>query len=264
MYVTKPPSQHFDREGVLLPEQRGGVAWSQFNRSYAALQTDDWRQINASRRYSLPVRALRWVIARFLHQKDALRGLGTKRKLFAPLPVKRDPDIVFFGAEVGWEASLLQALFGDGGRVVLVDADPAAYQRYLDAPRTLQVGDLTLTRDPDRIEYVQADFFDWQEQGAFDVGLDWGLIEHFKGERKHAVLQRFAECLRPDGLQITAVPRDTYGMRAFYWLFADELNFGYRELHTPRELATILDAAGLRVVARHNTPDTCVVASRPQ
>lgn len=263
MYVTKPLSVALEPDAIQLPGQRGAVAWGQFNRSYERLQTRDWWRINEERSYALPTRALRYVVSWFLHRTDALKGLSMKARVFASLPLPRDPDIVFFGAEVGWEALLLQALFGAGGRVVLVDADERAFERYRNAPGELQVGELTLRRDPDRIEYQRADFFEWGEPGAFDVGLDWGLIEHFPGERKQAVLQRFARNLKPGGLQVSAVPRDTPGMRGFYRLFADELNFGYRELLTPRELRGALKAAGLEVVGAKATFDTCIAWSRP-
>jgi hypothetical protein len=264
--VTGPLSRHYDQALVVAPERRGEVAWGQFNRHYHRLQHDHWSTINRGTDHPWYRRLKRLAMAWFIQRTGGFLDLRRKAKVISRFDLPRDPDVVFFGAEVGWEAVLVQALFGDGGRVVLVDCDPEAYQRFLDAPtemvvkapRGLPGRELVLRRDPDRIEYVQEDFFDWCEPEAFDVGIDWGLLEHFPGDRKLDVMKRFQACLRPGGHQISAVPRDAMSTRSFYKTFPDELNFGYRELMTMAELADLLERGGFELVQRVTTPTTCI------
>lgn len=267
MHVTRPLSRHFDESFVEAPDRRGEVAWSLFNRHYQRLQYEHWSRINRGTDHRLPRRLQRLAMAWFIQRTGAMLDLARKARVLSDFPLPRDPDIVFFGAEVGWEAALVQALFGAGGRVVLVDCDPAAHQRYLEAPRRMRVRlgarVLGLRRDPERIEYVRSDFFDWCEPAAFDVGIDWGLIEHYPGARKRAVLERFAANLRPGGVEISAVPRDSASTRAFYRTFTDELNFGYRELLSPAEHAAILRDGGFEVLRQVATATTCVALARP-
>jgi SAM-dependent methyltransferase len=262
MHVTGPLSRHFDESLVVLPERRGAVAWGQFNHHYERLQITPWRKINAGGRHPWHRRLARLLMAWFIQRTDGIVDLRRKAKALARLPIPRDPDIVFFGAEVGWEAALVQALHGDRGRVVLVDADPAAYQRFLQAPTERRAGKLVVTRRPERVEYVQQDFFDWAEPGGFDLGIDWGLLEHYPGDRKRAVVDRFRASVRPGGLQLSAVPRDPFAIRSIYRTFGDELNFGYRELLSMAELVSVLESAGLQVAARATTPSTCIALSR--
>ena len=58
------------------------------------------------------------------------------------------------------------------------------------------------------------------------------------------------------------MPRDTWSVRTFYRVFADELNFGYRELMSQDELDRALVAGGFEVIARAATPTSCVALSR--
>lgn len=270
MHVTRPLSRHFDDALIVAPERRGQVAWSQFNHHYERLIVTPWRRINDGTAHGPLRRALRLVMAWFIQRTDGIVDLRRKARALAALPIPRDPDIVFFGAEVGWEAHLVQALFGDRGRVVLVDSDPAAHERFQRAPTERRVRaprgwpqrELVVRRDPARVEYVQQDFFDWSEPGAFDLGIDWGLLEHYPGDAKLAVMQRFAASLRPGGLQLSAVPRNALPIRAFYRTFADELNFGYRELLTLRELTAELARGGFQPVRALATPSTCIALSR--
>lgn len=270
MRLTEPLSRHFDEALVVEPERRGGVAWGQFNEHYHRLQLEPWSRINRDTDHPWHRRVRRLVMAWFVQRTGALLDLKRKARIISRFPLPRDPDIVFFGAEVGWEAVLVQALFGAGGRVVLVDCDPMAFRRYQEAPPELEVRappgfptrTLTLRRDPARIEYVQADFFDWCEPDAFDVGIDWGLLEHYPGPHKRAVMARFQRCLRAGGQQITAVPRDSLPTRSFYRTFSDELNFGYRELASMDEFAVMLEDGGFEVIERVATSTTCVALAR--
>jgi SAM-dependent methyltransferase len=270
MRVTEERSEHFDEALIVHPDKRGNVAWSQFNQHYHVLQTTKWSHINRGRSYPWYRRLVRLGMAWVIQRSDAILDLRGKARWFWKMPIPKDPDIVFFGAEVGWEASLLQALYGSGGRVVLIDNDPEAYQRFQDAPTELRVRaprgfgsrELIIERDLDRIEYVREDLFDWRDDHAFDVGIDWGLIEHFTSPRKLALMETMQRFLRPDGVQISAVPRNTRMTRAYYWAFRDELNFGYRELMNPRELRELLEKGGYRAGKVMTSPSTCVACSR--
>ena len=268
MHVTAPLSRHYDASGVVAPEHRGAVAWSQFNEHYDRLQVQPWQRINDGGPRPWYLRWLRTLMARSIQRSGVLLDLDRKAAVLASLPLPRDPDVVFFGAEVGWEALIVQALFGAGGRVALVDCDPAAYRRFQDAPAEKRVRaprgwpekELILRRD--RVEYLQQDFFEVTQPGAFDVGLEWGLLEHFPGDAKTALLGCLRQWLRPGGLEISAVPRDTWQVRTFYRVFADELNFGYRELLSPAELRAALQAGGFEVIAEATTSTSCVALSR--
>ena len=267
MRVVGPPSRDFDASAIVNATRFGAVAWSDFNRGYARLQATPWRLVNRERNYQFARRLARLAIAYVIERNDSFLDLAQKARAFARLTLPRDPDIIYYGAEVGWEAYLLRAMFGDGGRLVLIDADPAAHERFVNAERERSVltpqGTLKVVRDLSRTEYVQADFFAYPGEHAFDVGLDWGLLEHYPADRKQCVLACFRQNLKPQGLQLSAVPRDTLGMRLFYWAFADELNFGYRELMSQDELERILAQAGFKTVARAGTPTTCIAVSRP-
>ena len=186
------------------------------------------------------------------------------------MKIPANPDIVFFGAEAGWEGAMIQSLFGSGGKLVLIDKDPMAYGRFLKAPTTARARAprgwkdpwLVMHRDPGRIEYLQQDFFDVERPSEFDVGIDWGLIEHYQDSGKRAVLQRFKNFLRPGSLQISSCPRDCMTVRLFYRAFSDELNWGYRELMSLKELSAHLTDAGYRVEAGFTLAAHNVVASR--
>lgn len=270
MYVTRPLSVHFDSSLVVAPERRGGVAWQQFNQHYARLQRDPWFKINAGCDHPWYRRLVRLFMAWSIQRSGALLDLSTKAEVISRFPIPADPNIVFFGAEVGWEAALVRALFGDGGRTVLIDCDPSAHRRFLSAPERLRVraptgwetSYLTLERAHPKTEYVQADFWDHKEPREFDVGIDWGLLEHYPGSQKAGVLAQFRRFLVDGGVELTAVPRDTLGTRWFYRAFSDELNFGYRELLSQSEFSDLLRGGGFEVLREVATPTTCVALAR--
>lgn len=278
MYRTDERSRYFDAAQVIEPRHRGEVAWGQFNRSFAELIRRDWRQINnVAERPAMGLRALRSVMAWGIHRRDAFLDLERKAEVLWRFrrAIPPDPRVVFFGAEAGWEALLIQAMFGTearSGRVVLIDVDPAAHQRFLASPMETRVrapagfpggAELVLRRDPERVEYVQADFFTLDRPGEFHVGIDWGLLEHFPDDQKGRLLAQFRRFLAPGGVEISSVPRDCLALRLFYRAFRDELNFGYRELLTPGEHAARLEAGGFQVLDRVTMPTNCVALARP-
>jgi SAM-dependent methyltransferase len=271
MHLTAPLSSRFDPALVRDAERHGGVAWSQFNESFERFLETPWHRVNEGRRLPLGRRLLRLLAAFVTARNDALHDLPRKAAALARLPIRRDPDVVFFGAEAGAEALLVRALFGEGGRVTLIDDDPAAFERYeaapaeerVRAPRGWPERELLLRRDRARIEYVREDFFAADPGAGFDVGIDWGLVEHFDEGGKMRLLQNFRRFLRPGGLEVSACPRDCFAVRTFYSLFAEELNFGHRELLTLEELRALFARGGFEVAAGVELAGSCVVAARP-
>lgn len=270
MRVTLPLARDFDPGRVRDPERSGAVDWALFNANFERFLQTPWREVNRGYRGPPWLRVLRLAIACAQQRRDAIHDFAGKVSALARLRVPRDPSIVFFGAEAGWEAAILQALFGAGGEVVLIDEDPAAYQRFRRAPRSVQVrapagsgrGEILVHRDLDRWRYLRENFFDVVPDGRFDVGIDWGLIEHFHDPGKERLIAQFRRFRKPGGLQICSCPRDRLAVRLFYRAFADELNAGYRELMTLRELAERIEAAGGVIENRLALPAHNVVAYR--
>ena len=111
-----------------------------------------------------------------------------------------------------------------------------------------------MKRDLDRWRYLRQNFFDVAPEPRFDVGIDWGLIEHFPDPGKRKLITHFRKFLTPGGLQICSSPRDRLAVRLFYRAFADELNTGYRELMTLRELVERIEGAGGVIEHRRHPP----------
>ena len=270
MHLTGPLSSQFDPADVKDPERHGGVAWEAFNASYDRFLATPWHAVNRGRRLSLGRRLLRLLAAFVIARNDALHDLAGKAAALARLPIPRDPDVVFFGAESGTEALLVRALFGERGRIVLIDDAEAAYRRFLDAPAEVRLRaprgfperEIVLRRDKAKIEYVREDFFRADPRGAFDVGIDWGLIEHYDERGKLALLSNFRRFLKPAGIEVSACPRDTRAVRIFYRIFSEELNFGHRELLTPAELRALFARGGFSVVAEAALKGSAIVAAR--
>lgn len=270
MWVTRPLARGFDPDRIRDPERSGEVDWALFNANFERFLNIPWREVNRGRRGPAWQRALRLGIAYAQQRRDAIHDFAGKAAVLSRLRVPPDPSIVFFGAEAGWEAAILQALFGAGGEVALIDEDPAAYDRFLRAPVSVRVraprrsgrGELLVQRDLNRWRYLRQNFFDVAPEPRFDVGIDWGLIEHFPDPGKAKLITHFRKFLKPDGLQISSSPRDRLAVRLFYRAFADELNTGYRELMTLRELAERIEAAGGVVEHRRTLPAHNVVAYR--
>ena len=270
MRLTFPPSRHFDPGNVKDAEQTGDVDWSSFNSSFEDLLAKSWRDVNAATDCTLGRRLLRVWMAFQQQRRNAILDFEGKLRVFSKLRIPSNPDIVHFGAEVGWEAAILQALFGDRGRVLLIDSDPKAYERFLRAPESVRVRMplrskrrwIDINRNLARIEYVRGDFYRVQSLRAFDVGIDWGLIEHYDDAGKQSLISLFRSFLRPGGVQICACPRDRLAVRLFYRAFADELNFGYRELMSLKELCAHVERGGCRIKAKHRLPAHNIVVYR--
>ena len=272
MWVTRPLARDFDPDRIKDPERSGAVDWALFNANFERFLNTPWWRVNQGYRGPAWLRPLRLGIACAQRQRDAIHDFAGKAAALARLRVPPDPSIVFFGAEAGWEAAILQALFGAGGEVVLIDEDPAAYDRFLRAPRSVRVRaprgsgrqELLVKRDPDRWRYLWKNFFDVAPEGRFDVGIDWGLIEHFPDPGKAKLIAHFRKFLKPGALQICSCPRDRLAVRLFYRAFADELNAGYRELMTLTELVERIEGAGGVVESQLTLPAHNIVAYRSE
>jgi SAM-dependent methyltransferase len=103
--------------------------------------------------------------------------------------------------------------------------------------------------------------------GAFDAVISWGVIEH-DPEGPGAALHEFSRILRPGGVAILTVPRDTELMRA-----SSEAQFPrtsgakfFQFLMTEDELAAHVREAGLTVVDTGTTrlPSLALVFPRLQ
>ena len=270
MRLTLPQSPEFEGANVAAADSTGGVEWSRFNSNFERFLATDWREVNRNARCSLPLRLLRAGLAFVQQRRNAVLDFEGKLRFFSGLDLPRNPSVVHFGAEVGWEAAMLQALFGDEGRLLLIDSDPVAYERFKRAPLSVRArmprGSkqrwIEICRDPARIEYAREDFFRMEAPGTFDVGIDWGLIEHYDDPGKQRLISLFRRFLNPRGVQICACPRDRLAVRLFYRAFAEELNFGYRELMTLKELESHLLQGGARIVSKHKLSAHNIVVYR--
>ena len=270
MRLAGPLSRQFDPASVSDAEATGEMNWSRFNANFDRLLDTDWRDVNRHANYSFGWRLLRLYLSFLQHRRNAILDFKGKLRVFSRLKLPSNPSIVHFGAEAGWEAALLQALYGDKGRVLLIDSDPMAYQRFTRSPQRVRVRAprgsnrrwIDVVRDPARMEYAREDFFRVEKPGSFDVGIDWGLIEHYDDPGKQSLISLFRGFLKPDGVQISSCPRDRLAVRLFYRAFSEELNFGYRELMTLRELSAHVERSGCHVQSRHRLPAHNIVVYR--
>ncbi len=270
MWVTRPLARGFDPDRIKDPERSGAVDWALFNANFERFLNTPWWRVNQGHRGPAWLRPLRLGMAYAQKRRDAVHDFAGKAAALSRLRVPPDPSVVFFGAEAGWEAAILQALFGAGGEVVLIDEDPAAHDRFLRAPVSVRVRaprgssrrELLVQRDLHRWRYLRQNFFDVAPEPRFDVGIDWGLIEHFPDPGKAKLIAHFRKFLKPGGLQISSSPRDRLAVRLFYRAFADELNTGYRELMTLPELSERIERAGGVIEDRLTLPAHNIVAYR--
>lgn len=270
MRLTGPLSRQFDPASVSEAESTGEVDWSRFNANFERLLGTDWREVNRHADCSPGWRLMRLYLSFLQQRRNAILDFEGKLRVFSRLRLPPNPSIVHFGAEAGWEAALLRALHGDKGRVLLIDSDPVAYQRFTQSPRRVRVRAprgselrwIDVIRDPARMEYAREDFFRMKAPGSFDVGIDWGLIEHYDDPGKRSLISLFRSFLGPQGVQISSCPRDRLAVRLFYRAFSEELNLGYRELMTLRELSDHVERSGCRIESRHRLPAHNIVVYR--
>jgi hypothetical protein len=254
-------------------EMPAKLCWEQFNRSFQHLfDSDSLAERRASLRAmfgaagSLRLAAAwheqaettRWSVWNHVHRvEDAVWDPRGKRALFAGLGLER-PRILFLGAADGYEAMQLWATY-PGGQAVLVDYDdycrtdrfgrfPTSYPFLGADPAT--GGPRVWYRDEMAIDFVVSDIRDLPFGREFDVVLSVGLIEHFPDQYKPLALEWHRKFLKPGGVAIMTTPRLQVRAKLFYTIFADVMNFAYRELMDVTHLGLYAYENGFEVV-RH-------------
>jgi SAM-dependent methyltransferase len=180
-----------------------------------------------------------------------------KRALFEGLDVKR-PEILFLGAADGYEAMQLLAMY-PGGHAVLVDYDdycqthrfgqfPEAYPFLGTDPAT--GAPRVWYRDQMNIDFEVSDIRDLKYGKTFDIVLSVGLLEHFPDAYKPLALDMHRRFLKPGGYAILTTPRVQAKTKRFYTLFADIMNFAYRELMDVKQLGLYAYENGFEIL-RH-------------
>ncbi|MCP5048148.1 MAG: class I SAM-dependent methyltransferase [bacterium] len=155
------------------------------------------------------------------------------RSLLKGMDIK-EPRVLELGAATGFLTRWLLSQYGGSG--VLVDRSPASFRAYSDMKDNLKR----------LITYERQDIYQLELEGTFDLVCSFGLIEHFTD--KNDVMAAHGKYLADDGHMIILVPQDTPLTRAFTEIHP-ELNLGYRELLTEKELKNIIKNNGLEVLA---------------
>lgn len=229
------------------------TAWQMFNRSFQSLfdttpseaRKDALSKIakNASHldmheAWEALEEAAQWMFWNKAHRvQDAIWDPRGKRALFQGLDVKK-PEILFLGAADGYEAMQLMAMY-PGGHAVLVDYDEyCATNRFGEFPEAYPFLGVDASsgqpkvwyRDQMNIDYEVIDIKDLKYGREFDIVVSIGLIEHFPDEYKPLAFEMHRKFLKPGGHVIITTPRVQLQSKLFYTLFADIMNFAYREL----------------------------------
>jgi hypothetical protein len=269
---------HYERErGEPLPVLEG---WKRFNRNFHEFFVTDVPEARARAsaelsaalaRFDLP--GARDAIEEMLHLliwnkvhrvEDAIFDPRGKRALFEGLDVRR-PRVLFLGAADGYEAMQLLAMY-PGGYAVLVDYDdfcktdrfgkfPESYPFLGTDPAT---GNRRVWyREEMDIDFEVEDIRHLKYGREFDLVVSIGLVEHFPDEHKPLAFEFHRRFLRPGGYAIVTTPRDQWRTRAWYYVMADALNYGYRELMDVRQLGLYayengFDVLRAGVIKAHN------------
>jgi hypothetical protein len=189
--------------------------------------------------------------------EDAIWDPRGKRALFEGLDVKK-PEVLFLGAADGYEAMQLMAMY-PGGHAVLVDYDdycrthrfgefPEAYPFLGENPAS--GGPKVWYRDEMNIDFEVADIRDLRYGKEFDVVVSIGLLEHFPDQYKPEALDMHRRFLKPGGYAVITTPRLQRDSKIFYTLFADLMNFAYRELMDVKHLGLYAYENGFEIL-RH-------------
>jgi cyclopropane fatty-acyl-phospholipid synthase-like methyltransferase len=126
-----------------------------------------------------------------------------------------------------------------GGHAVLVDYDDyCRTHRFGEFPESYPFLGVDASsgqpkvwyRDQMDIDFEVIDIKDLKYGREFDVVVSIGLIEHFPDEYKPLAFEMHRQFLKPGGTVIITTPRVQTQSKIFYTLFADIMNFAYREL----------------------------------
>ncbi len=235
------------------------TSWEMFNRSFQRLFDSD---VIAARKAALGKIApalghlhlhdaweameetIQWMVWNKIQRiQDAVWDPRGKRALFEGLDVKK-PEILFLGAADGYEAMQLMAMY-PGGHAVLVDYDdycrtnrfgefPASYPFLGTNPASGAAK--VWYRDQMDIDFEVCDIRDLKYGKEFDLVVSIGLLEHFPDQYKPLALDMHRRFLKPGGYAIITTPRLQLQSKLFYTLFADIMNFAYRELMDVKHL----------------------------
>jgi SAM-dependent methyltransferase len=228
-------------------------SWEMFNRSFQSLFDREpsparqealgkigkaVQQLNIGEAVEAFEEAVQWMIWNKIHRvEDAIWDPRGKRALFGGLDVEK-PEILFLGAADGYEAMQLMAMY-PGGHAVLVDYDDyCRTDRFGTFPESYPfLGDDLTTgaprvwyRDQMDIDYEVEDIRNLKYGKEFDLVVSIGLIEHFPDEYKPEAFEMHRRFLKPGGTAIITTPRVQLRSKLFYTIFADIMNFCYREL----------------------------------
>lgn len=200
----------------------------------------------------------RWSLWNKVHRiEDAVWDPRGKRALFAGLDVEK-PNILFLGAADGYEAMQLMAMY-PGGHAVLVDYDEYCVEgRFGAFPESYPFlgynratgGHTVVYKDQMDIDYEVSDIRDLKYGQEFDIVVSIGLVEHFPDEFKPLAFDMHRRFLKPGGYAIFTTPRVQTTSKLFYTLFADIMNFAYRELMDVKHLGLYAYENGFEIL-RH-------------
>jgi hypothetical protein len=201
---------------------------------------------------------VRWSVWNYIQRvEDAIWDPRGKRALFEGLDLKR-PEVLFLGAADGYEAMQMMALY-PGGHAVLVDYDdycrthrfgqfPEAYPFLGSNPAT--GAPRVWYREEMAIDFEVADIRELKYGREFDVVMSVGLIEHFPDQYKPLAFEMHRRFIKPGGYAIITTPRVQLRTKLFYTLFADTMNFVYRELMDVTHLGLYAYENGFKIL-RH-------------
>ncbi len=189
--------------------------------------------------------------------EDAIWDPRGKRALFEGLDVQK-PEILFLGAADGYEAMQLMAQY-PGGHAVLVDYDDYCrthrFGQFPEAYPFLGVNPASGApkvwyKDEMAIDFEVADIRELSYGRQFDIVVSIGLIEHFPDDYKPWAFEQHRKFLKPGGYAIMTTPRAQVRSKIFYTIFADAMNFAYRELMDVRHLGLYAHENGFEIL-RH-------------
>jgi len=263
--------QRWVREhGQDLPPQ---TSWEMFNRSFQQLFDEDalanrktalsslghsLGKVNLHEAWEAVEDIVQTSIWNRVHRmEDAVWDPRGKRALFEGLDVEK-PEVLFLGAADGYEAMQLMAMY-PGGHAVLVDYDdycrtnrfgefPEAYPFLGNNPAT--GGPKVWYRDEMNIDFEVVDIRDLKYGKEFDIVVSIGLIEHFPDKYKPLAFEMHRRFLKPGGYAIMTTPRLQTQSKIFYTVFADIMNFAYRELMDIQHLGLYAYENGFEIL-RH-------------
>lgn len=249
------------------------TCWEHFNRSFQTLFDSEvmrerkkalasigggLTKLQLAEAWESLAETIRWTLWNKVHRtEDAIWDPRGKRALFEGLEVER-PNILFLGAADGYEAMQLMAMY-PGGHAVLVDYDdycrtdrfgrfPEAYP-FLGMNRESGHPKVWYREQMD-IDFEVADIRELSYGREFDIVLSIGLVEHFPDEYKPLAFEMHRKFVRPGGYVIFTTPRIQFTSKLFYTLFADVMNFAYRELMDIRHLGKYVYENGFEIL-RH-------------